>query len=116
MVKELISLLEINHHINISDIGAASINETPTYSNLIWESDLTKLFLFDGDKRQISTLKKQYGKKAVISECFLGDGQEHTAYLCHPNSGMTSLLKPNKEALSFFNGFSNFGQVLRTKQ
>ena len=101
MIKELISLLEINHHINISDIGAACINETPTYSNLIWESDLTKLFLFDGDKRQISTLKKQYGKKAVISECFLGDGQEHTAYLCHPNSGMTSILKPNKEVLSF---------------
>ena len=116
MIKELISLLEINHHINISDIGAAWINETPAYSNLIWESDLTKLFLFDGDERQISTLKKHFGNKAVISECFLGDGQEHTVYLCHPESGMTSLLKPNKEVLSFFNGFSKFGHVLRTKQ
>jgi hypothetical protein len=116
MIKELISLLEINHRINISDIGAAWINKTPAYSNLIWESDLTKLFLFDGDERQISTLKKHFGKKAMIFECFLGDGQEHTLYLCHPETGMTSLLKPNKEVLSFFNGFSKFGQVLRTKQ
>ena len=116
MIKELISLLEINHRINISDIGAAWIDETPVYNNLIWESDLTKLFLFDGDERQISTLKKHYGKKAMIFECFLGDGQEHTLYLCHPKSGMTSLLKPNKEVLSFFNSLSKLGQVLRTKQ
>ena len=118
MIKELISLLEINHRINISDIGAAWINEneSPVYNNLIWESDLTKLFLFDGDERQISTLKKHYGKKAMIFECFLGDGQEHTLYLCHPKSGMTSLLKPNKKVLSFFNGLSKLGQVLLTKQ
>ena len=32
MIKELISLLEINHRINISDIGAAWINKTPVYS------------------------------------------------------------------------------------
>ena len=63
MIKELISLLEINQHINIADIGAARINENPAYSSLILESDLTKLFLFDGDYRQISILKKYYGKR-----------------------------------------------------
>ena len=66
MIKELISLLEINHRINIGDIGAAWINETPAYSNLISESDLTKLFLIDGDERQISTLKKHYGEKEFL--------------------------------------------------
>jgi len=36
--------------------------------------------------------------------------------LCKPESGMTSLLKPKKEALAFFNGFSKIGEVEKIEE
>jgi hypothetical protein len=46
----------------------------------------------------------------------LSDGTLKTLYLASPNSGMTSLLKPDAAALKFFNGFENFGKIYQTEQ
>lgn len=98
------------------DVGAAAINEIPIYKRL-FDLNIANLSLFDGDERQIGKIQDTYGNDNVkIFNIFLFDGNIHNIYLCHPNSGMTSLLKPKKEALKFFNGFNKFGKVESVKK
>jgi len=46
----------------------------------------------------------------------LFDGTRQTAHITSPASGMSSLLKPRGAALSFFNGFTQFGAVEKTDE
>ena len=111
-IDNLAKILQLSHSIDIADVGAAFINQKPLYEDLVMNSSMTNLHLFDGDKRQISALKKRYSVKANVYDVFLGDGRKHNLYLCEPESGMTSLFKPNEVVLKFFNGFDKFGSVL----
>jgi FkbM family methyltransferase len=105
----IFNLFTIEEKLQIADVGAAAINETPIYKKL-FDLNLAYLYLFDGDERQINNIKNTYGVDNVkIFNTFLFDGQQHNLYICPPNSGMTSLFKPKKEALDFFNGFNKFG-------
>lgn len=114
-VSALIDFLNLDEMINIADIGASAINEAPVYRELVTKG-FGNLFAFDGDERHIEKLRSLYGSAATILDCFLGDGNEHTVYFCHENSGMTSLLEPSKKALEFFNGFTGFGEVLKQEK
>ena len=96
--------------IQVMDVGASMINETPIYKALM-DQGFAHLNAFEGDERQIEVIKNTYGKNCSIHKEFLFDGNEHTLYLASPASGMTSLLKPKLSALKFFNGFENFGHV-----
>ena len=112
MPKKLQELLNFKDTINIMDVGAAAIAETPIYTNLIKEK-LGYLNAFEGDKRQIEKLSNIYRDRVKIFTEFLYDGSERLLYLASEASGMTSLLKPNENALNFFNGFDRFGKVLK---
>ena len=114
-IMKLIEQVQLSDLINVADIGAASINETPVYSDLVM-GGYGHLFAFDGDSRQIPALRKLYGDHATVLNHFLADGDPHTAYICREDTGMTSLLKPNQTALAFFNNFSLFGKVLREER
>lgn len=114
-VSDLVDLLHLKETINVVDIGASAITETPVYKDLVIKG-LGHLFAFDGDERHIEKLQSLYGSSATVLNHFLGDGKEHTAYICHENTGMTSLLKPSKKALEFFNGFISFGEVLKQEK
>lgn len=107
----IFNLFDFNEKLQIIDVGAAAINETPIYKNL-FDLDLAYLSLFDGDERQLSKIRDTYGHKNVaLFNNFLFDGKKHNIYICSSNSGMTSLYKPRKEALEFFNNFSKFGSI-----
>ena len=97
-------ILEIEKKIEIMDIGAAAIAETPVYKILI-DLGLGNLNAFEGDKRQSQKLKDEYGTNIKLFEKFIFDGNEQNLYLCTAESGMTSVLKPDQNALNFFNGF-----------
>jgi FkbM family methyltransferase len=97
----------------IMDVGAACINERPVYRQLLDEG-LGYLNAFEGDTRQTAKIKETYGDKARVFTDFLADGQVHTLYMTHADSGMTSLFKPKAAALKFFNQFEHFGKVERT--
>jgi len=114
-IPRLIDLLQLDDTLFVADIGAALLAETPVYAELVLAHPSAHLFSFDGDARQIAELKARYGAKATVLGHFLGDGNEHTVYLCDEASGMTSLLKPSEPALNFFNGFDDFGRVLSTE-
>ena len=110
-----LEFLEFTEEIQIMDVGASAIAEVPIYSPLL-ELGLAHLNAFEGDPRQIDGIKKTYGNHATIYEDFLFDGTVQTLHLASALSGMTSLLKPDQEALKFFNGFDHFGQIERTEQ
>lgn len=105
-----LDIIDLEQKIEIMDIGAAAIAETPIYTKLIDEKIAT-LNAFEGDKRQSSKLKSKYENNIKLYDEFLFDGSIQNLYLAHPESGMTSLFKPNEKVLNFFNGFANFGKV-----
>jgi len=107
----IFNLFDFNDKIQIMDVGASAIAETPVYKVLL-EKNIGHLTAFDGDERQIQEIKKTYGSDSVkVLNHFLFDGKKHKVYLCAPKSGMTSIFKPKTDALKFFNGFSVFGKV-----
>lgn len=107
----IFDLFDFNSKLEVMDVGAAAIAEEPIYKGLV-DMEVAHLTAFDGDERQMKKLQETYGKKNVSCfNSFLFDGKVHDVYLCEPLSGMTSLFKPKKDALKFFNGFSKFGQV-----
>lgn len=107
----IFDLFDLDEAIEVMDVGAAAIAEVPIYKVLL-EKRMARLTAFDGDARQITAIENAYGKDLVtVFNYFLFDGGKHDIYLCAPASGMSSLFKPKVEALSFFNGFSKFGEV-----
>ena len=112
----IFDVFDFDKTIEIMDVGASVITEVPIYKVLL-EKRMAFLTAFDGDERQITAIQNAYGRDFVtIIKHFLFDGGKRDVYLCNPASGMTSLLKPKVEALNFFNGFSNFGEVQSIEQ
>ena len=109
------NLLELEEAIQVMDIGAAAIAEIPAYKALL-DADLAHLNAFEGDPRQIESIKIAYGDKASIYKDFLFDGSDRMFYQASAPSGMSSLLKPRLEALQFFNGFEFFGKIEKTEK
>jgi FkbM family methyltransferase len=105
-----LDIIDLDQKIEIMDIGAAAISETPIYTKLI-EEKIANLNAFEGDKRQSDKLKSKYENNVKLYNEFLFDGSIQNLYLAHPESGMTSLFKPNEKVLNFFNGFSKFGKI-----
>ena len=96
--------------IQIMDIGAAAINEDPVYTNLM-TTGFAHLHAFEGDDRQIKGIRDKYGDLVTIYTDFLFDGTVRDFYQASAGSGMSSLFKPNADALAFFNEFIRFGEV-----
>ncbi len=105
-----LELFDLDKKIEVMDIGAAAIAEEPIYSKLI-DENIANLNAFEGDERQSDKLKSKYGNNIKLFNKFLFDGSFQNLYLAAPNSGMTSLLKPNEKVLNFFNGFNKFGKI-----
>ena len=107
----IFDVFEFDDKLQIMDVGAAIINEVPIYRKII-DMGLAQLSAFDGDKRQIEKILETYEPNQLeVFNHFLFDGEEHELFICEPASGMTSLFKPKKNALDFFNGFSKFGEI-----
>jgi FkbM family methyltransferase len=112
----IFEMFKLKSPIRVMDVGASAIAEVPIYKKIL-EMGLAHLYAFDGDKRQTDKIIETYGRERVdCFDIFLFDGTLQTVFLCVPESGMTSLFKPKKEALEYFNGFSKFGEVQSTEQ
>lgn len=96
--------------IQLMDIGASCIAEVPIYKALLDEK-AAHLNAFEGDLRQIQKIRDFYGDQVTVFGQFLSDGTKKNVYIADEMSGMTSLLKPDLNALKFFNGFEQFGNV-----
>lgn len=107
--------LDLVEPIQVMDVGASAINEVPIYQPLL-SAGLGHLNAFEGDTRQIEGIKNAFGEAATVYADFLFDGSVQTLYLASPESGMSSLFRPDPAALAFFNGFENFGHIESTEQ
>ena len=113
---KIFDLFEFDAEIQVMDIGASATAQVPIYKVLL-DKEMAHLTAFDGDERQIKKLNEAYGEVNVtVHNVFLFDGKKHKVYLCKPASGMTSIFKPKKDSLDFFNGFSKFGAVESIKE
>jgi FkbM family methyltransferase len=110
MRRSLRIFLGLRGHVEVVDVGASCIAESPVYRRLI-EHDAARLSAFEGDARHVAQIRSTYGDQTRIFPCFLGDGAEHTLHLATEKSGMSSLLRPDARALRFFNGFERFGKI-----
>lgn len=110
MSQSVEELLEFNGRMHVVDIGAAAINETPPYKPLL-DRGLARLTAVDGDGRQLDTMRETYGPETQVLGKVIADGTKRRLHLTHPESGMTSLLKPDPRQLAFFNGFTMYGGV-----
>ncbi|MBM3555532.1 MAG: FkbM family methyltransferase [Alphaproteobacteria bacterium] len=113
MTFQVFDFLALDQPIQVMDVGASAIAETPIYKPLL-DKGWAHLHAFDGDARQIERIKAAYGDRATVHADFLFDGSARTLHLCDAAGGMTSLLKPRPDALAFFNGFAQFGRVEST--
>lgn len=100
----------LSEKIQVMDVGAAAIAETPSYLKLVTAGS-AHIHAFEGDARQLQGMRKAFGSNVSIYQEFLFDGNQASLYLATPASGMTSLFKPNPSALNFFNGFQEFGRI-----
>ena len=107
--------LKLNQKIKVVDIGAAAIAETPVYKSLV-DLEIADLIAIDGDIRQKQSILSLYNEKVSVISEFISDGKEHYLYLCAKESGMTSLLKPDINSLTFFNGFKYLEKLLKLKK
>ena len=103
--------MALDRPIHVADIGAAAIAEAPPYKPLL-DLGLARLSAFDGDERQRQGLLDTYGPSTAIYTEIIADGNDHTLYLSRPEYGMSSILKPSKTHLEFFNGFAHFGEII----
>ena len=108
-------LFTLEDKIHVTDIGAAAIAEKPIYMSLV-ETQAAHLSVFDGDQRQSDGITAAFGNQVTRYEEFIFDGSPQTVHIATPESGMSSLLKPNDAALKFFNGFTHFGAVEKLEQ
>jgi FkbM family methyltransferase len=114
-LMNLQTLIGSTELIEVADIGAAVINEVPTYKKLLDEG-IAHLHAFDGDSRQSEQIRSTYAGRVTVYPDFLSDGTEKTLHIAAPESGMTSLLKPNAAVLKFLNGFDRIGNIVDTQK
>jgi len=110
----LVDLLSpIGPEIHVADVGAAHFGEVQPYQVLL-DNGLARLTGFEPDEREAADLEARLGDHARLLPYALGDGDEHTLYVCQPGLGMTSLLEPDPATLGYFNLFPDWGRVVET--
>jgi len=110
----LVDLLKpLAPEIHVADVGAAHFGEVQPYQVLL-DAGLARLTGFEPDEREAADLAEKLGERATLLPYALGDGDEHTLYVCQPGLGMTSLLEPDPDTLGFFNLFPDWGRVVST--
>ena len=110
----LFSLLAAERPVAIVDVGANPIDGSPPYQCLL-DRGICRLVGFEPLESAVKILDECAAKNRRYLPCAVGDGEEHTFYVCDAE-GMSSLLKPDVERLRMFNLFPGFGNVIRTER
>ena len=111
-ISKLASLLEIKSPIDIVDIGANSIigeDEAP-YKPLL-DSGLAHVYGFEPNPDALARLNAAKGQNETYFPSAVYNGAEQELRVCQ-QEGMTSLLEPNINLLSYLHGFPEWGKVV----
>jgi FkbM family methyltransferase len=97
--------------IDIVDVGASAIDGQPPYQRLL-EINKARVVGFEPSPVEYETLKKQAAPWKTYLPYAIGDGKDAVLKICQA-PGMSSLLEPDMEILDHFQGFGQWGTVLR---
>lgn len=103
------SLLSIQEFIDVVDIGANPIDGVPPYKPLL-DSGLAHIYGFEPNPNALAKLNSQKGPNETYFSNAVYNGKEQELRVCKAQ-GMTSLLEPNSELLSYLHLFPEWGQV-----
>lgn len=95
----------------VVDIGANPVEGDPPYQAMLTDG-LCTVVGFEPQPDALDQLIKHKGRHETYLPYVVGDGRVHPLYVCRA-SGMTSTLRPDPRRLALFNGFSNFGTVIK---
>lgn len=110
IISKLASLLEIKSPIDIVDIGANPIDGEAPYKPLL-ESGLAHVYGFEPNPDALARLNAIKGQNETYFSNAVYDGAQQELRVCE-SQGMTSLLEPNINLLSYFHGFPEWGKVV----
>ncbi len=99
----LSELLQIKHPIDVVDIGANPIDGEAPYKPLL-DAGLAHVYGFEPNPDALARLNSIKGPNETYVPNAVYDGNEQELKVCKAQ-GMTSLLEPNAELLSYFHGF-----------
>jgi FkbM family methyltransferase len=108
---ELFTILQPERLTAIIDIGANPIDGDPPYKAML-ERGLCSVLGFEPSADAIRRLNAQKGPTECYLPYAIGDGNEHTLFVCEA-PGMTSLLEPDPDRLDLFYGFRDLGRINR---
>lgn len=97
--------------VRIVDVGATPLAgpAPPPYANLL-KAGLARVVGFEPDPDGLAELNRKKGPHETYLPHAVGDGRVHELKICN-SPGMSSLLEPNRDLLSCFHGFSEWGGV-----
>ena len=110
----LVDILDLRVDVDVIDVGANPIDGEPPYRPLILNG-LAHVVGFEPNPEALNELQRVKGPHETYLPYVIGDGHRHTLHLCRA-PGMTSLLEPNRALLTYFHGFPEWGEVLRTEE
>lgn len=108
---ELLTILQPTRLTAIVDIGANPIDGDPPYRAML-ERGLCSVLGFDPSADAITQLNAKKGEAEHYLPYAIGDGKEHTLFVCEA-PGMTGLLEPDSRQLNLFYGFKGLGRINR---
>jgi FkbM family methyltransferase len=108
--RSVAETLEVEHPIKVVDIGANPIDGTPPYKPLL-DRGLAHVYGFEPNPTALEQLERNKGPYETYVPHAVYDGNEHTLKVCK-DPGMTSLLEPNAELLSYFHGIPEWAEVV----
>ena len=112
-ISKLASLLEIKSPIDIVDIGANLVDGEAPYKPLL-DSGLAHVYGFEPNPDALARLNAIKGQNETYFSNAVYDGAQQELRVCE-SQGMTSLLEPNMNLLSYFHGFPEWGKVVERK-
>ena len=107
---ELARLLDVSRLTHVIDIGANPLEGAPPYKPLL-DARLCRVTGFEPQASALAELNRKKGANETYLSCAVGDGQEHTLYLC-AHSGWTSTFMPSAAALEVFSSFKNNARMV----
>ena len=102
-------LLDIRQLIDVVDIGANPIDGEAPYKPLL-DAGLAHVCGFEPNPDALAQLNSKKGPNETYVSSAVYDGNEQELKICKAQ-GMTSLLEPNAELLSYLHGFPEWGEV-----
>jgi FkbM family methyltransferase len=109
MPDALFEMLQPKRLTAIVDVGANPIDGDPPYKRML-AAGLCSVVGFEPQPDALAELVRRKGQHEHYLPYAIGDGQDHTLYICRAK-GMSSLLRPDPANVALFNEFPMFAEV-----